>query len=146
AAEKSLQDYRYFRALSIDLNGRMPTRDEIAAFESDSFDLHAWIAQRLTTPAYAERIRRVYMDLLRLEVGSAFQYVPGANVLRRVTLKDARGADVYVYFRQSQRRVRPETDAAFCLTQAETGLQFPRNTMPTGTPINIPDATLDKYT
>jgi Protein of unknown function (DUF1585)/Protein of unknown function (DUF1549) len=145
-ADKTLQDYRYFRALSIDLNGRVPTRDEIAAFAADGFDLDAWIDARLGSASYAERVRRVYMDLLRLEVGSAFQYVPGANVLRRVTVKDARGADVYVYFRQGQRRTRPETDATFCLTQAETGLPFPKNTTPTGTPSHVPDDVFDNYT
>jgi hypothetical protein len=145
-ADKTLQDYRYFRALSIDLNGRAPTRAELAAFEADSFDLDAWIDARLSGPAYAERVRRVYMDLLRLEVGSAFQYVPGANVLRRVTVKDARGTDVYVYFRQTQRRTRAETDAAFCLTQAETGLQFPKNAAATGTPTNVSDDVLNRYT
>jgi hypothetical protein len=145
-ADKTLRDYRYFRALSIDLNGRAPTRAELAAFEADGFDLDAWIDARLSGPGYAERVRRVYMDLLRLEVGSAFQYVPGANVLHRVTLKDARGADVYVYFRQTQRRTRAETDAAFCMTQAETGLQFPKNTAPTGTPINVSDDVLNRYT
>jgi hypothetical protein len=145
-ADKSLQDYRYFRALSVDLNGRVPSRDEIAQFEADGFDVSAFIDAHLSGAAYAERVARVYTDLLRLEVGTAFQYVPGANVLRRVTLKDARGADVYVYFRQSQRRARAETDASFCLTQAETGLQFPKNTAPTGTPINISDDVLDRYT
>jgi hypothetical protein len=145
-ADKTLQDYRYFRALSIDLNGRMPTRAELASFEADDFDLDAWIVERLASPAYAERVRRVYMDLLRLEVGSAFQYVPGPNVLRRETIKNSAGVDTYVYYRQTQRRQRAETDATFCLTQAETGLQFPKNAAPTGTPINVSDAVLDQYT
>src|SRR4051812_21069588 len=64
ASKRTLQDYRYFRALSIDLVGRIPTRDEVAAFEADGFDVDAWIDQQLVTPAYAERIRRVYMDLM----------------------------------------------------------------------------------
>ena len=145
-ADRSREEYRYFRALSIDLNGRVPTREELRAFEADGFDLEAWIDGRLREPAYAERVRRVYMDLLRLEVGSAFQYVPNANVLRRVTLKNASGAEVYVYFRQAQRRTRAETDAAFCLTQAETGLQFPKNAVATGTAINVPDDVLERYT
>jgi hypothetical protein len=146
SAAKRLQDFRYFRALSIDLNGRMPTRDEIASFERDDFDETAWIDEKLRGPAYAERLRRVYMDLLRLEVGSAFQYVPGANVLRRQTVKDALGNDIYVYFRQGQRRARMETDGTFCLTQAESGLQYPRNQQGTGTPIPIANDVLDKYT
>jgi hypothetical protein len=146
AAAKSVQDYRYFRALSIDLNGRMPTRDEIAAFEKDDFEEDAWIDEKLRGPAYAERVRRVYMDLLRLEVGGAFQYVPGPNVLRRQTVKDAQGNDIHVYFRQGQRRARMETDATFCLTQAESGLQYPRNQQGTGTPTPIADDVLDRYT
>ena len=34
AQTRSLDDYRYYRALSIDLAGRMPTRSEIADFET----------------------------------------------------------------------------------------------------------------
>ncbi|MGZ5970079.1 MAG: hypothetical protein ACXWP4_20545, partial [Polyangiales bacterium] len=44
---KKLVEYRHFRALSIDLLGRMPTREEIAAFEADNFDMDAWIDRHL---------------------------------------------------------------------------------------------------
>lgn len=145
-AGKTLEDFRYFRALSIDLQGRVPTRDEVAAFEKDGFDLDAWIDRQLQGPAYADRLLRVYMDLMRLEVGPAFQFVQNANVLRRQIVKDPNGKDVYVYFRDGQRRVRPETDGTFCLTQAETGLQFPRNTTATGTPTPVAQQVLDQYT
>ena len=145
-AKKSLEDFRYFRALSIDLQGRMPTRAEVGAFEKDDFDTNAWVDGHLSGPAYAERVRRIYMDLMRLEVGNAFQFVQGPNVLRRYALLGPQSQTIYVYFRRGQRRVRPETDAVFCLDQAETGLQFPPNTNPTGTAIPIAQATLDKYT
>src|SRR5579859_3042732 len=91
-------------------------------------------------------MRRIYMDLLRLEVGPAFQYVPPANVLHRQTLKDANGADIYVYYRQGQRRARAETDGTFCMTQDETGLQFPAGQQGTGTAMNVSQDVLDTYT
>lgn len=103
----------------------MPTRAEVAAYEADGFDTDAWIDQKLKGPAYAERIRRAYMDLLRLEVGTNFQFVQGSTVLRRVKVKDPTGKDTYVYYRGGQRRTRAETDGVFCLTPDETGLQWP---------------------
>lgn len=145
-AERSLADYRYFRSLSIDLQGRMPTRAEIAAFEQDSFDLNGWIDQQLHTAAYADRVRRVYLDLLRLEVGGSFQFVQSETVLRRVSVLGPDGKPTNIYFRLGQRRSRPETDISFCLTQAETGVQFPHFAEPTGTEIPVSQAVLDKYT
>lgn len=142
----TIEDYRYFRSLSIDLNGRMPTRAEVAAFEADGFDVDHWIDQHLAGPAYAERVRRVYMDLLRLEIGSTFQFVPGATTLRRIQLVGPSGNPIFVYFRKGQRRMRAETDGEFCFTQAETGLQFPPNTTPTGTAHAITQAALDANT
>ncbi len=146
ASAKSLADYRYFRALSIDLQGRMPTRDEIAAFEKDGFELNKWIDQRLLETAYADRVRRVYMDLLRLEVGSSFQFVQPTTVMRRVTLTGPDNKPLVIYYRNNQRRARPETDSNFCLTQAETGLQFAHFVEGTGTAIPVSQVTLDKYT
>src|SRR4051812_18148255 len=70
----TLDDYRYFRALSIDLAGRMPTRQEVAAFEQSDFDLDAWIDGHLDGDAYAERLTRIYMDVLRLEVNPAVSF------------------------------------------------------------------------
>jgi hypothetical protein len=131
AAEPALQDYRYFRALSIDLRGRLPTRGEIAAFEQPDFDMDAWIDERLAGPRYAERIRRVYMDLLRLDVGASFNYRPRTMVLRRVTVVGPNGQDLHVYYRQGQRRTRVETDGVFCMTFAETGMKFNPNGTPT---------------
>ena len=131
SATRSLADYRYFRSLSIDLQGRMPTRGEIATFEQDSFDLNGWIDQQLHTAAYADRVRRVYLDLLRLEVGGSFQFVQSETVLRRVSVLGPDTKPVNIYFRLGQRRSRPETDIAFCLTQAETGVQFPHFADPT---------------
>lgn len=130
-AEPALQDYRYFRALSIDLQGRMPSRGEVAAFEKEGFDLDGWIEERLTGARYAERVRRVYMDLLRLEVGATFNFQPRPIVLRRVTVVGPDGKDLHIYFKHTQRRTRVETDGTFCLTFAESGLKFAQNGNPT---------------
>jgi hypothetical protein len=145
-ADKTLADFRYFRALSIDLLGRIPSRNELAAFEGADFDLDAWIDARLQGAAYADRIVRVYMDLLRLEVGNVFTYRPDASVLRRQTILGPDGRSIYVYYRYNQRRQRPETDGTFCLTQAESGLQFPNNIAPIGTATAVAQATLDQHT
>lgn len=127
SAEPSLQDYRYFRALSIDLQGRIPSRDELTAFEKDGFDLDTWIDERLSGPRYAERVRRVYMDLLRLEISTSFVFQPKVLNLRRATVIGPNGQPLHVYYRMGQRRTRTETDGTFCMTYAETGLQFNSN-------------------
>lgn len=145
-AELTLPDFRYFRALSIDLQGRPPTRDELAAFEQSGFDLDAWIDTHLTGTAYAERLERIYMDLLRLDVGPSFQFVPPALILRRQQVMGPDGMPLYVYFRRGQRRVDPATDGDFCLTFDDTGLDFPPNAAPTGTPRPVPQKALDAKT
>ena len=142
----TLADYRYFRALSIDLLGRAPTRAELAAFEAPGFDLGAWIDTHTAGPAYAERLRRIYMDVLRLEVGPTFQFVPNPIVLRREEVLDPTGAPIYVYFRRGQRRLDPATDGDFCLTEADTGLRFPPNAAPIGTAHAVSEETLDAKT
>ncbi len=145
-AAPTLAEYRYFRTLSIDLQGRMPTRAEVAAFEKDGFSVSDWIKAQLKTPAYAERVRRIYMDLMRMEIGTSFQFVQSSTVLRRVKVKDPTGLDTYVYYRTGQRRTRAETDGVFCLTQAESGLVVPPSQTETGTPINVDVTTWNKYT
>ncbi len=144
-AGRALPDYRYFRALSIDLAGRPPTRDELAAFEQPGFDLDGWIASRLSGPGYAERLRRAYMDLLRLEVGPSFQFAPSPVMLRRHEVLGPDGP-IYVYFRRGQRRVDPATDGEFCLTTADTGQQFPANAPPIGIAQPVAQAVLDART
>jgi len=144
-ANLALGDYRYFRALSIDLVGRPPTRDELAAFEKPDWDLDAWLEAHLTGDAYAERIRRIYMDALRLEIGPSFQYVPNPVMLRRQQVLGPDGP-IYVYFRRGQRRVDPARDGDFCLTQDETGQQFPTNAAATGTAKPVTQAVLDART
>lgn len=116
---KSLEAYRHFRALSIDLVGRMPTLAELAEFESPTFDEDAWIARHLDGPAYADRLARVYMDLLRLELNNNNSIASDAPTLfrRTVTLPD--GHEEQVYFRRGQRRTRIETDGDFCLAPSE---------------------------
>ncbi|HEX4416298.1 MAG TPA: DUF1585 domain-containing protein [Kofleriaceae bacterium] len=144
-AGRTLPEYRYFRALSIDLLGRPPTRDELAAFEAPSFDTDAWIATHLGGGGYAERLRRVYMDLLRLEVGPAFTFVPNAVELRRQEVQGPK-RPLYVYFRRGQRRVDVATDGEFCLTAEDTGQQFPPNGPPLGTAKPVSQAVLDART
>jgi hypothetical protein len=145
-AELTLPDYRYFRALSIDLQGRPPTPAELTAFEQDGFDLGAWIDSRLASATYAERLERVYMDLLRLDVGPSFQFVPPALVLRREQVMGPNGMPLYIYFRRGQRRVDPATDGDFCLTFDDTGLSFPPNADAVGTPRPVPQNVLDAKT
>src|SRR5450432_2440170 len=58
---RSIDDYKHFRVLAIDLAGRAPTRQEVAAFENPNFDTDKWIDQHLTGPAYVERMTRIYM-------------------------------------------------------------------------------------
>src|SRR5262245_31431992 len=138
-AQRSLPDYRYFRALSIDLQGRPPTREELAELERPSFDFGNWLATRLTGTGYAERVRRIYMDLLRLEVGPMFQFVPPGIVLRRQQVLGPDGP-VYVYFRRGQRRVDPAIDGDFCFTSDESGLRVPPNAPPIGSAKPIANA------
>ena len=144
--QPTLDDYRRYRALSIDLLGRAPTRGELEAFEQPRFDLDAWIDAHLEGPAYVERLERIYLDLLRLEVGPAFQFAPAATTLRRQTLTGPDKKPIYVYYRHNQRRVRPETDGEFCLSAAETGLTFPNNQPPKGTAIPVKQKALDAAT
>ena len=150
ATAHTLQEYRYFRALSIDLNGRVPTRAELAQFETPDFSLDAWIDQRLAEPAYAERMARIYLDALRLQVGPTFQFVPQASTLRRVQVLGPDGLPLWIYFRQGQRRSRIQTDGTFCFTLEETGQQYPNNASPTvpdgGAALRISQAVLDQYT
>lgn len=145
-AARTLAEYRYFRTLSIDLQGRMPTRVEVAAFEKDGFSVDEWIDARLKEPAYAERVRRIYMDLMRMEIGTNFQFVQNPTVLRRVKVKDPNGVDTYVYYRSGQRRMRPETDGIFCMTVAETGLTVPASQTEIGTAIPINATVWNQYT
>ena len=133
AAQRTLPDYRYFRALTIDLLGRPATRAELAAFEAPAFDLDAWLDAQLSGPGYADRVRRIYMDVLRLDIGPAYQFAPNSLVLRRARVLGPDGAPLDVYFRRGQRRIDPATDGDFCLTPGDTGQQFPPNAAPTGT-------------
>jgi hypothetical protein len=146
SAERERADYRYFRALTIDLVGRPPTRDELAAFERTDFDLDAWLDTHLTGAAYSERLRRMYMDLLRLEIGPSFQFVPNGVVLRRHTIQGPDGAPIYVYFRRGQRRVDPAIDGDFCFSKDDTGLAFAVNAPSVGFPIPVSQQLLDERT
>lgn len=126
-AARTLTEYRYFRALSVDLAGRLPSRADLAAFEKPDFDLDTWIDTQLTNTGYASRMRRAYMDLLRLDIGSTFLFRPSTSVLRRQTILGPDGKKVYVYYRNGQRRTREETDGVFCLSKAEVGAAWTTN-------------------
>ncbi len=131
------EQYRYFRALSIDLQGRVPTVREVAEFERPGFNVDGWIDQRLTGPAYAERMRRLYMDLLRLEVGPMFNFVVNPMILRRARMNDPTGRPVFVYFRRGQRRDGVTIDSDFCMSPEETGVTISANGQVSGTARNI---------
>jgi hypothetical protein len=141
ADARTLTEYRYFRALTIDLAGRVPTRAELAEFEKPTFDLEKWIDTQLTSKGYADRIRRTYMDLLRLDVGTTFAFRPTATMLRRQTILGPDGKKLYVYYRNGQRRAREATDGVFCMTKAEIGAVFYPNGTVEGTLKNV-DATV----
>lgn len=140
----SLDDFKRFRALSIDLQGRMPTREEVIAFSKPGFDLEGWIDQRLGGPDYARRLARVYLDRLRLRVNQAYNF-PG-NGLVRATIQDEQGRNVWVYYRKSQKRMRGDTrNGSFCLTKDEVGFDMNQTTQP-GIAVRVPTQLLDTYT
>jgi hypothetical protein len=145
-APLTLDDYRHFRALAIDLLGRAPTREEIAELERPSFDLDAWIDAHLDGPMYSERLTRIYMDVLRLEPSPAVRFAPDATTLYRVTLKGPDGKPVHVFYRQHQRRRRDATDGEFCLTHDETGLDVDPGRPPRGEGKPVAKAALDAHT
>jgi hypothetical protein len=143
-AARTLDDYRHFRAAAIDLLGRMPTRQEIAAFERPDFDLDAWIDAHTTGPAYVERLTRIYMDVLRLEPNLNFNSAPSQLYRHQVLGPD--GKSVWIYYRENQRRERPETDGEFCLSPDETGVVIRARQADKGTPRRVSQKLLDKYT
>jgi hypothetical protein len=128
---------------AIDLLGRMPTREEIAELEQPGFDMDRWVDAHLGGAAYAERLTRVYMDVLRLEPNLNFSSGPAQ--LYRYEVLGPDGKLLPVYYRQNQRRERPETDGEFCLSPDETGVVV-RPNRASGTPKKVSKATLDKYT
>jgi hypothetical protein len=143
-AARTLDDYRHFRIAAIDLAGRMPTRDEINAFELPGFDLDGWVDQQLRGPAYALRMTRIYMDLLRLEPN--LNFAPGPAQLFRQEIQGPDGKPVYVYYRNGQRRTREATDGGFCLSEEETGLVIRPNGMAVGTSKKVAKKTLETRT
>ena len=143
---KTFDEYRYFRALSVDLLGRPPTQKELTAFARSDFDLDRWLDERLKEPGFTERLVRVYQDLLRLEVGPAVNFAPPLTTLHRQLILGPDGKPLYLYYRHNQRRARPETDGEFCLTAAESGIQVLQNNQVRGTATPVPSAILDAHT
>jgi len=144
SSARSLDDYKHFRVLAIDLAGRAPTREEVAAFENPKFDTSKWIDQHLTGPAYVERMTRIYMDLLRLEPNLTFSAAPAQ--LYRTDVLGPDGKPVHIFYRGGQRRKREATDGEFCLSPDETGQVIRPMAAPIGTAINVSKKTLDAYT
>jgi hypothetical protein len=146
-AEPALSDYRYFRHLAIDLLGRPPSRAELAAFARPGFDLGGWIDAGLAGPGYAERIRRIYADRLRLDLPEgANPFTPPSVVLRWTRIQGPDGRMIDLYFRDGQRRKLPAIDGQVCFTPAETGLVVGPDGPPTGTPKPVDRALLDERT
>ena len=146
-AERSLPEYRYFRSLSLDLLGRPPSRAELAAFAKPGFELDAWLDAQLKGPAYTERIRRIYADLLRLDLPEgANPFRPPSIMLRSTTIMDPDGKTIDLYFRENQRRVPPELDGQVCFSQAETGLIVGPDGPPVGTAHPVSRALLEART
>jgi Protein of unknown function (DUF1585) len=121
AGPRTLDDYRHFRAATIDLLGRMPTRDEIAGFERPDFDEDKWIDAQIGGASYVERLVRIYMDLLRLEPNVNFATAP--TQLYRHAVDGPDGKPVYIYYREGQRRTNEVIDGEFCFTEEEVGFQ-----------------------
>ena len=84
-------------------------------------------------------------DLLRLEVGPSFAYVPNPLVLRRHEVRGPSGP-IYVYYRRGQRRFDPATDGELCFTPEETGQVYPNNAAPIGVAHEVGQDVLDKRT
>ena len=144
AGTRTLDDYRHFRIASIDLVGRIPTRDELAAFERPDFDWDRWVESHLEGSAYVERLTRIYMDALRLEPNLNFTAVPSQLYRQEITGPD--GKPVHVLYRGGQRRLRESTDGDFCLTPDETGLVVRPMAAAVGTPKKTSKKALDTYT
>jgi hypothetical protein len=142
-AQRTIDEYRYFRSLSIDLVGRIPTRAEIAAFEQPAFNVESWIDMQLATPEAAERLRRIYMDRLRLEVNTVVQLNPRGSLLRRIPVQRANGTTVWVYYRMGQRRANVDIDGTMCFTPRELGVQYPSTGEPRTATCNTPRAVSD---
>jgi hypothetical protein len=143
-AQRTLDDYRHFRITAIDLLGRMPTRDELGAFERSDFDMDRWVDAQLGGPAYVERLTRIYMDALRLEPNVDFRTAPAE--LYRHDVMGPDGKLVPVYYRESQRRERPESDGEFCLSPDETGVVIRARQQDVGTPKKVSQKLLDAHT
>jgi hypothetical protein len=143
-ASRTLDDYRHFRISAIDLLGRMPTREEIAAFERSDFDMDRWIDAQLGGPGYVERLTRIYMDALRLEPNVDFRTAPAELYRHDVLGPD--GKPVTIYYRENQRRERPETDGEFCLSPDETGVVIRARQQDQGTPRKVTQKALDQAT
>jgi len=141
---RTLDDYRHFRTVAIDLTGRAPTREEIAATERADWNLDHWIDGHVTGPGYVERLTRIYMDLLRLEPNLTFSDPPAQ--LFRASIAGPDGKPMYVFYRGGQRRPREATDADFCLSPDETGLVIRPGAEAVGTPKKVPQKLLDQYT
>ncbi len=146
AAAPTLEQYRYFRALSLDLKGRLPTREELAELESPGFDLDDWIERHLDGPGYAERLTRIYLDVCGSSSARQGCSRRPRRSLRRVEVLGPEGKPLYVYYRVSQRRLNPVIDGEFCFSDAESGLRVAAYAPVAGTPARISQRLLGERT
>jgi hypothetical protein len=135
-APHTLDDYRHFRAAAIDLLGRMPTREEIEAFERPGFNFDAWIDKHLDGPGYVERLTRIYMDLLRLEPNVNFFVAPAQLSRKQIVGPDGKKLDVL--YRTAQRRLPEAVDGTFCFAQEELTEPLPAPTVQSVSPNKAP--------
>lgn len=121
-AAPSLEDYKYFRSLSVDLLGRIPTRQELDEFRKPGFSIDKWMDEHLKGDDYADRLTRVYADLLHLDINT-FRYENRLASLNRIQVLDENGKLIWVYFRHQQKRpqARPNNDAAKPLADFRNG-------------------------
>lgn len=145
--QRSLADYRYFRALSIDFLGRPPTRAEFTEFERPEFRFDDWLDGHLAGKRYAERIRTIYNDVLHLDLPlGAAPFKPPPIMLRWTTIMGPDGKVIDLYFRDGQRRANANIDGQVCFLSTETGLEVPPDGPPVGTAKRISRELLEART
>jgi hypothetical protein len=150
-AARTLEEYKYFRTLSIDLIGRIPSRKELADFERPEFTFDKWMDEHLKGQDYADRLARVYADLLKLDINT-FRYENRLASLNRMQVMDPNGNLIWVYFRHHQKRTPAISpgNGGFCFTPAEVGYTYtggnllPQANYPPTTPVT--QAVLDART
>lgn len=144
--DRTLEEYRTYRALFIDLVGRMPLQADLERFERSDFDMGHFVEETLRGPGYVERMTRMTMDALRLEANPLQLYTPAPATLFAETVRKPDGKLTRVFYRKGQRRLRAATDAEFCLTPGESGVDKSKPPADAATLPRVPQAALDGAT